>query len=374
FTLVDQFEAVQWEGFGAGESRLETIKRCLERYKCEFRIAGNVIYLERQIGRDTQFQYRHRLNSTNIEEEIDAAEMWTYAKGYGNYGNEETSEEENSSEDWEKAKLIEEYTSPLADIIGIRHAPPIKDGRITRKAKMQESLKELVDESLKISVSADVYDLQKQGYPVAQSEVGDRVFLVDERIGLNDEVRVISQSKTRNWKGDVIDLNITFGSEGIEKRHQSQLTTAVKDINDLIAGRKQLPYSVLPAAEQNALRALREAQTELIFGTAENGVQGIIAQEKDDPNRMVWLNSAGWMISTDGGATSKVAATADGIVADVITAGILNADQVAIMGGDGNSYAYISGAYAEFRGTFKQTWKGETNTYDIKSMLQNGYL
>src|SRR5699024_6766415 len=37
-------------------------------------------------------------------------------------------------------------------------------------------------------------------------------------------------------------------------------------------------------------------------------------------------------------------------------------------------YAYISGAYAEFRGTFKQTWKGTTNTYDIKSMLQNGYL
>src|SRR5699024_7588773 len=89
----------------------------------------------------------------------------------------------------------EEYTSPLADIIGIRHAPPIKDGRITRKANMQEKLKELVDESLKISVSADVIDLQKQGYPVAQSEVGDRVFLIDERIGLDDEVRVISQSK-----------------------------------------------------------------------------------------------------------------------------------------------------------------------------------
>src|SRR5699024_2710455 len=281
---------------------------------------------------------------------------------------------EDDKEDWERAKLEREYTSPLADIIGIRHAPPLKNGNITTKSKMDRELKALVDESLKISVSADIYDLQKQGYPIAQSTVGDRVFLIDERIGLDDEVRVISQSKTRNRKGDVIDLNITFGSEGIEKRHQSQLTTAVKDINDLIAGRKQLPYSVLPAAEQNALRALREAQTELIFGTAENGVQGIIAQEKDDPNRMVWLNSAGWMISTDGGATSKVAATADGIVADVITAGILNADQVAIMGGDGNSYAYISGAYAEFRGTFKQTWKGTTNTYDIKSMLQNGYL
>src|SRR5699024_7276263 len=177
-----------------------------------------------------------------------------------------------------------------------------------------------------------------------------------------------------DWKGRIVDLSVTFGDEKITKRHQAQLSTAAKDINDLIEGRKKLPYSVLPAAEQNAMRALQKARTELIFGESKNGVQGIIAQEKDDPNRMVWLNSAGWMISTDGGATSKVAATADGIVADVITAGILNADQVAIMGGDGNSYAYISDAYAEFRGTFTQTWKGETNTYDIKSMLQNGYL
>ncbi len=373
FVLVDRFDAVQWEGFGAGETRLETFKRCLDRYKCEFRISGNIIYLEKQVGRDTQFQYRHRLNSSNIEEEIDAGEMWTYAKGYGDYGNEGDAGEEGK-EDWENAKLIEEYTSPLADIIGVRHAPPIKDGRITRKAKMQDSLKELVDESLKVSVSADVYDLQKQGYPVAQSEVGDRVFLIDERIGLDDEVRVISQSKTRNWKGDVIDLNITFGSEGIEKRHRSQLSTAVKDIQDLITGRKKLPYSVLPAAEQSALRALREAQTELIFGSNENGIQGIIAQEKDDPNRLVWLNSAGWMISTDGGATSNVAATADGIVADVIYTGTLNADKVNVYGGDGKSYAYLSGSEIETRGTHTRTWFGESETHDVGLQLRYGRL
>lgn len=373
FSLGDQFSAVQWEGFGEGETRLETFKRALERYKCEFRISGNMIFLERRIGRDTQFQYRHRLNASNIEQEIDAGEMWTYAMGYGDYKDEGGMTDDDKS-DWEHAKLIREYTSPLAKIIGKRHAPPIKNANITTKKKMDEELKAIVDESLKLSVSADVYDLKKQGYPVAQSEVGDRVFLIDPRIGLDDEVRVISQSKTRNWKGEVIDLNITWGSERIAKRHQSQLSTAVKDINDLIAGRKKLPYSVLPAAEQTALKALREAQTELIFGTTENGIQGIIAQEKDDPNRMVWLNSAGWLISTDGGATSKVAATADGIVADVITAGTLNADQVAIMGGDGDSYTYLSGDYFEARGQFTRTWFGEKTTYDVKTKLENGYL
>src|SRR5690625_6238400 len=95
---------------------------------------------------------------------------------------------------------------------------------------MDSQLKTLVDESLKISVSADIHDLRNQGYPIAQSEVGDRVFLIDERIGLNDEVRVISQSITRNWRGDVIELNITFSSERFVKSHQSNISSVVKDI------------------------------------------------------------------------------------------------------------------------------------------------
>src|SRR5699024_799821 len=63
FVLSDSFNAVQWEGFGDGETKLETFKRALERYKAEFRIVGNTVYLEKQIGRDTSIMYRHRLNA-----------------------------------------------------------------------------------------------------------------------------------------------------------------------------------------------------------------------------------------------------------------------------------------------------------------------
>src|SRR5690625_1797470 len=163
---------------------------------------------------------------------------------------------------------------------------------------MDSQLKTLVDESLKISVSADIHDLRNQGYPIAQSEVGDRVFLIDERIGLNDEVRVISQSITRNWRGDVIDLNITFGSEGIVKRHQSNISTAVKDIKDLLDGKKVLPYSVLDESVKNATKALRDAQTELAFSD-----NGILAVDKNDPNLVTLFNSAGLGVSNDGGNT-----------------------------------------------------------------------
>src|SRR5690625_1222445 len=238
FVLVDSFGDVRWGGLGGGETRLEMFKRGLNRYKAEFRIVGNTIYLEKQIGRDTQFMYRYRLNASNIVQENDASAFYTYAKGYGDYG------DGDGGEDWQEAQLIREYTSPLANILGIREAPPIKNGNITTVETMDEQLKTLVDESLKISVSADIHDLRKQGYALAQPELGDRVFLIDERIGLDAEVRVVDMSINRNWKGEVIDLSLTFGTHGLVKRHQSNLQSAIQNITGLLEGRVKLPFKI----------------------------------------------------------------------------------------------------------------------------------
>src|SRR5699024_1197727 len=165
FSLVDSFDAVNWEGFGAGESKLETFKRCLERYKAEFKIVGNIVYLYKQVGRDTQFQYRYRLNASDIVQEVDANDMWTYAKGYADY-------DDGEDEGWQTANITEDYSSPLINIIGKRDAPPIKDGRIKSSSELQRRLKALVDESLKISITADIHDLRKRGYALAQPELG----------------------------------------------------------------------------------------------------------------------------------------------------------------------------------------------------------
>lgn len=368
FVLVDSFDAIEWEGLGGGETRLEMFKRALNRYGAEFRISGNTVYLHKQVGRDTQFQYRHRLNASNIVQENDATAMWTYAKGYGDY--EEGDEEGGGG--WENANLIREYTSPLAKIpqIGIRHAPPIKDGRISDKTTMDRALKELVDESLKISVTADIHDLRRQGYPLAQPELGDRVFLIDERIGLDEEVRVVDISITRNWRGEVIDLNLTFGSEGITKRYQSNLSTAIKNITEVMAGRKKIPMSAYDQAVINATATLKRVTSEL--SVPSNG--GLMAVDKNNPNNVVIFNAAGIGVSDDGGATFKTAMTGEGVVADVITAGTLNADQVVIYGGTETNYTHIAGSSISSRGQFTRTWRGVTETHDVTLRLRDGYF
>lgn len=378
YNLVDNFDAVEWEGFGEGETKLETFKRALDRYKCEFRIVGNTINLEKQIGRDTQFMYRYRLNASNIEQEIDAEEMWTYARGYGDYGDGE------GGDDWEDAELERDYTSPLADVLGKRHAPPIKNGNITTKKKMDEELKKLVDESLKISITADVYDLQEQGYPIAQSQLGDRVFVIDERIGLKEEVRVQEQTIKRNWKGEVIGLNITFGSENLSKRHQASIETATKEITDWINGRKTINYDFMDEAVKNASEIINGNENS-IFSYSTQGVWGYNA---DDPNYVTRYVGDGIGFSKDGGATYTTAMTAEGgIVADVINTGTLKAitiDSVDIYGsyiegstfytGSSKDYTEISGSKLTARGSFKRTWHGDTNKYDIRTVLENGYL
>ena len=321
--LIDSFNAVEWEGLGAGESKLESFKRALNRYKAEFRISGNTVYIEKQVGRDTQFMYRYRLNASNISQENDASNYWTYARGYGDY---------DGADGWESANLIREYTSPIADIVGIREAPPIKNGNITKTSTMDEQLKELVDESLKISVSATIHDLRKQGYDLAQPELGDRVFLIDERIGLDEEVRIVDLSIVRDWRGDVLDISMTFGTLNIVKRHQSNLQTAINSVRDILEGRVTLPYNALDDAVKRATEALQSAETELDFS------DGILAVDPSNPNRLVLFNSAGLGVSDDGGQTFKQAITYLGVNTDLLTAGQINTNHIQIIGRDNLFY------------------------------------
>lgn len=327
YQLNDSYNSLQWEGFGGGSTRLEMFKDALNRYGAEFKVLGKVVTIEPQIGVDLNVMYRHRLNASNIVQEVDASGFWTYAKGYGDFTEEDG---------WQGAKLIREYTSPLASIpgIGVRHAPPLKDGRIKLSATMDSGLKTIVNESLKISVTADIHDLTKQKYPIAQSGLGDRVFLIDERIGLDAEVRVVNRSVLRDWRGNILDVQLTFGNQDITKRYQSNLDHAAKTINDLIEGREKLPINAMAQEVANV--------TSMILGvTSELDItpQGLIAKDKNNPNYVVVLNSAGLGVSTDGGTTFRNAITGRGIVAERILAGEIKGSTLRT--DDGYNYVHI---------------------------------
>ncbi|MEB5792906.1 phage tail protein [Staphylococcus hominis] len=354
YVTVDTAYSERFEGIGEGETKLEIFKTFIDRYGYEMKIVDKVVYLYNQIGNDANFEYRHKVNTQDIEKEVDASEMYTYMIGYGDYredGGEETTttettnsetssgyqktsvkviENDNEEDVTKKAKLKREYTSPLAAIIGIREGPPIMNANITKQETMDKQLKEAVESSVHISFTADIYDMSRHGYRFQHAELGDRVFLVDERIGLDTEIRVVKIDREINNEGYITNVEITFGSANLADNYSSNLSTAAKDIQDLIEGRKKLKFDALDVISQSMVKKILNTSSELAFDS-----NGIHAVEKNNPNNQMTLNSSGLMLSTDAGNTAKTAITAEGIIADAITAGSIWTENVNVIGPKG---------------------------------------
>ena len=101
-------------------------------------------------------------------------------------------------------------------------------------------------------------------------------------------------------------------------------------MTNLLEGKTKLPFSVLDNAVIHATKALKNAESELIF--PETG--GILAVDKSNPNLVTLYNSAGIGVSKDGGKTFKNAITGEGIVAEATIAGVV--EGLIINGGEIN--------------------------------------
>ena len=354
FVLVNPSYAEQWEGFGKGQTRMELFKKGLDRYGYEFYIQGKTIYLKHQIGNDTNFEYRYKLNASNVSKAVDASALITHIKGFGNF-------EEGEEDYLNNAKLKREATSPLADIVGIREPKVVVDGRITRADTMDARLQKEIDESLYITVEATLHDIRQMGYETAVPLKGDRAFLVDERIGFDAEIRVQSVTTTKDERNRITQCDVVFGSANAGKRYKANLSTLSKNMADLLAGKIQLPFDVLESMSKDLLLKIQSVDSELLLDN------GIFAIDKANPNNILGLNSAGIYISTDGGATAPTVISAEGIVANAITSGQILTHLVRVVGTQGlfsidgdvakwtnanntNNYTEISPAGANFMG------------------------
>lgn len=312
FSIIDSFLAQSFENFG-DDNRLALLQTVLERYGAEFYVIGKQVYFEREIGNKTDFQFRYAHNVKTIDKQVTSNNLATYIRGYG-----------KQNEDG--SYVVEaEYTSPNAEKLGIRHAPAVRDERYTTYDGLLERLQnDLIDEP-QLSITIDFADLRASGYLYEQPGEGDYGFIIYEPMGLDVEARIVEIDEEFNANLEPIRSSVTLSNlrEGI-KDVLTRFEQTSKQVGRLMEGRDQLPYSALDEAVRNATEALQSAQTELEFSN------GIIAREKSNPNKLVLFNSAGLGISTDGGSTFNTAMTADGIVADVVTSGQLNSNNVTV--------------------------------------------
>src|SRR5699024_361396 len=148
-----------------------------------------------------------------VTKSVDASGFVTHIKGFGNFGNEEG--EDSSNDDYfTNAKLRREYTSPLAKVVGKYEGKPIVDGRVTDKETLDKMMIEAVEKSLEISIEGNLHDVRSI-YKEAVPLIGDRVFLIDERINLEQEIRIQSLKQTFDVNDKLVNCEVTFGSESI---------------------------------------------------------------------------------------------------------------------------------------------------------------
>ena len=311
FVLVDFSPSVEIEGFGKGSNRLELFKRLLDRYNYEFEIQGRTVYMKHLIGNDTNYMYKYKLNASNVSSTTDATDYFTHIKGFGNF-------EEGEEDYFNNAKLKREYTHPLADVVGKWEGPPVVDGRVKDVETLQQSMYNAVEKSLEISIEGTLHDIRKMGYNIAVPQKGDRVWLHDERINLEKEIRLHKIVTTYDEKDNIIDCEVTFGSQSIRDRYKASINSLSKRFSDLLLGKLKLPVISLEQIGMDMINAIHAASSEIVFG--DFGMQAI---SKTNPNHVFGVNSEGWYISQDGGRTPKTIATAQGIYADALFAGTL---------------------------------------------------
>ena len=347
FVLVDFSPSVTIEGFGKGANRLEMFKRLLDRYNYEFEIQGRTVYMKHLIGNDTNYMYKYKLNASNVSSTTDATEYFTHIKGFGNF-------EEGEEDYFNNAKLKREYTHPLASVVGKWEGPPVVDGRVKDVETLQQSMYTAVEKSLEISIEGTLHDIRKMGYTVAVPKKGDRVWLHDERINLEKEIRLHKIVTTYDEKDNIIDCEVTFGSQSIGERHKANINSLSKNFRDLLTGKLKLPIISLEQIGMDMINAIHAASSEITFG--DFGMQAI---SKTNPNHVFGVNSEGWYISQDGGRTPKTIATAQGIYADALFAGTLwLTNEMNIESADG--YLNVTGS----RFTMKNTSGNETTVIE----------
>src|SRR5699024_11315921 len=98
---------------------------------------------------------------------------------------------------------------------------------------LQQSMYMAVEKSLEISIEGTLHDIRKMGYNIAVPKKGDRVWLHDERINLEQEIRLHKIVTTYDEKDNIIDYDVTFGSQSIGERHNAYINSLSKRFSDL---------------------------------------------------------------------------------------------------------------------------------------------
>lgn len=321
FTIVDSFPSQTFENFG-NDNRLALFQKALEAYGAEFELIGNIVRLKLEIGTKTDFQFRYGFNIKTFSRTVDTKGLTTYIKGFGQPM---VDGDGNPSGNY---VVKGEYSSPYISVLGKREASPLYDDRITSLTSLTKAMQAAIQDTPLLTLKLDFVDLRAAGYPYIIPNEGDYVWVIYEPMDdLTLQVRITEVEETFDWNLQPVATNVTLATMRKDITDTiAGFSSTSKTVNKVITPSGTIKTDILSEDVKNATIAVNSALSELVF---QNGIR---AFDPSDPNKIVVFTSAGIGISEDGGSTYRAALTGDGMVAEVLTSGVLNTNNVRIEG------------------------------------------
>ena len=329
--IIDNFYA-NTMSFSKQQNSTERFLYFIGRHKAEFNIpiGTKTVQIKNKIGvqrNDVLIHEDDNLIDFNIN--TDTGSFCTAIRYY--YDFKSTGEGESETE--KEPTKNDVYISPMASKYGVHYGEPIYDERFSVKANAMEAAKQKQESTWQSSfeIGAELFET-----PLG---IGDEVPFVVPSKGINGYIRVVEINEVFDEDGDLIEATYTFGNENIANQYRKMQYDAIQDVQDMLNGKKPIPYSVLPKAIREATNIINAGDTTQFYYRAD----GIYGYNTDNKNWVVRMNANGLGYSTDGGQTYSNAITHLGVVTEALTAGTIDANRITIFGDKGTNRIEIDG-------------------------------
>src|SRR5699024_10932008 len=147
------------------------------------------------------------------------------------------------------------YISPMASKYGLHYGEPIYDERFSVYENAKEAAKQKQESTWQSSfeIGAELFET-----PLG---IGDEIPFVVPSKSINGYIRVVEINEEFDEDGDLIEATYTFGNENIANQYRKMQYDAIQDVQDMLNGKKPIPYSVLPKAIREATNIINAGDT-----------------------------------------------------------------------------------------------------------------
>lgn len=165
YEIIDTFDSAFVPNFGE-DNVLALLNTLKDVFGCEFDLDNKHIKVVKEIGNDTDFQFRYKYNVKTISKHVDTSKLSTYIKGQGN-------------------GVTAEYTSSNASKFGVKHAPLYKNDDIVDQNVLLDVIKREINDVPDIAYKVDVGQIN------IDVSFGDRGYIIHEVLGLDINARIM---------------------------------------------------------------------------------------------------------------------------------------------------------------------------------------